>query len=369
MKSLPYLILFCSLVGIPSTPLSHAIQPKNVILAIGDGMGYNHVLAGRIHKGQPSKPLVMETFPVHGSLDTHSIGNDYITDSAASATAMATGFKTENGRVSTFPDGKDTSTLFQDLKANGFQLGIVTNGSVNGATAGAFSSHATSREDKETISRQLIELRPDFVFGSCDDLFFPDANSPVTKASLLEAGWTVAIDRAIDKAQSVSGPTFIGYSELIRERESQEQRRNVYDENAPTLAEALEIGLERFQDSAAGFFVLLEEDWIDSWSHENDFELTANSVSDLDDAVAVALEFAKRDTQTLVIVTADHECGGLTIPKFSEGEVGAHFSTEEHTAALVPLYAFGPGAEHFSGTLDNTDIHSILERLLLGNDE
>ena len=339
-------------------------HPKNVILVIGDGMGYNQVLAGRIHRGDFRKPLCMETLPVSGNMSPFAIGDDFITDSAASATAMATGCSTENGRISTFPNGSDPVVLFEELKQKGHTVGVLTNGSLNGATPAAFMAHAANRDDKADISRQIFAFKPDYFIGCSDDLFHPDLPEPITEASVSASGWSVYIDQPLSAVNFDKIPVCVGYNPTILEEASMEEKKNVYAENAPTLLEGFKALIGPISSYPDGFFLLVEEDWIDTWGHENEFELVSNSVSDLDDVVRPILDFAKQDGETLVIVTADHECGGLTIPVLSEKGAEAHFSTDEHTAAAVPLFAYGPGSQRFAGTLTNTEIHEILLDLL-----
>lgn len=339
-------------------------RPRNVILVIGDGMGYDHLLSGRIHKGNIDAPLAMEQLPISGNLSTFAIGVDRITDSAASATAMATGCKTENGRISTLPDGSEIPTLYENLKARHYRLGIVTNGSINGATAAAFTTHADNRDEKEKISRQLVELKLDFLLGTSDELFYLNSPEPITEATMTQSGWDVFIDQNLEDVILGSAPVCIGYTVMIDEAASIHQQKNVYGDNVPTLRAAFELSIQKLSEGNRGFFLMLEEDWIDSWGHENEFALIGNSVSDLDDAVRSILKFAEKDGETLVIVTADHECGGLTIPVLSSERIEHHFSTKEHTASTVPLFAYGPGSHYFSGSLDNTDIYLIISRLL-----
>ncbi|WP_221031449.1 alkaline phosphatase [Actomonas aquatica] len=334
-----------------------AASPRNLILVIGDGMGWDHLVAGRLRQGDVETPLVMERLPVGGHLSTAAAGSHRITDSAASATAMSTGFKTSNGRVGTLSDGRAVPTLFETLRARGWSLGIVTDGDLNGATAGAFTAHVDSRDAKAAIAAQMLALAPDVMVGTT-------AEFPLDGATA--AGVEVRQDRPLAALDLPGGAAsvLIGYTAMIDEAASLEQRMNVAGLAAPTLAEATDFALGRLAARKRPFMLLLENDWIDSWSHENDFELLADSVSALDAAVAVALAFAQADGETLVVVTADHECGGLTLPEDAHGAIVAHFSTEKHTAATVPLFAFGPGAERFAGAHDNTAIRRLLLELV-----
>ena len=348
-----------------SLSLSAAERPRNVILIIGDGMGYNHLTAARLLRGDIDQPLAMEQLPVVANVTTTSAGGSRVTDSAAAATAMATGHKTSNGRIATLPDGASVPTLFETLRARGWSLGIVTDGDLNGATAGAFTAHADSRDDKPTIARQMIALAPDFMLGTTAEFYFPTDAAPVTLASARSAGLTVFQDVALaDLPPDAASPLLLGYTAMVDETASLAARQTVAGHNAPTLTAAFAVAVKQLQARDRPFFLLFENDWIDSWSHENAYELVADSVVQLDDAVAAIMAFAERDGHTLMLITADHECGGLTLRDEENAFIGHHFSTEEHTAATVTLFAYGPGADRFAGSLANTDIHRRLRELL-----
>ncbi|NGX16494.1 alkaline phosphatase [Wenzhouxiangella sp. XN24] len=344
----------------PQAPL-----PRNVILIVGDGLGFSHLLAGRYHRGDLRVPLVMEQLPSSGTLETLSLGEEWITDSAASASAMSTGSKTTNGRIATTPAGESLETLFEALRARGYAVGVATTGDLNGATAAAFITSAPSRRDKEAISRGIVRFAPDVMVGNSVEFFHPEGPAPLRAETLQAAGWGVHVDVPFDDIPAGESPVLIGYSEYIDEAQSLQAERNVLQAGAPHLAEAMRFAIQQLSRvSEKGFFLLVEEDWIDSWGHDNNFSLLAEMVVHLDDTVAAAREYAEKDQRTLLVVTSDHECCGLTITAAGAGKVTAEFASEDHTAQPVPLFAYGPGAGLFGERLDNTDIRERVLRLL-----
>ncbi len=307
----------------------------------------------------------MEQLPTSGTLETFSLGEEWITDSAASATAMSTGHKTFNGRVATSPEGAPLETLFETLRARGYAVGVVATGDLNGATAASFITNAKSRGDKEPISRGIMRFAPDVMVGNSADFFHENSVPPLSPQALRAAGWDVHIDEPFEEIVPGQGPLLIGYSEYIDEARSREAGRNVLQPGAPHLAQAFRFAAEYLsRASDRGFFLLVEEDWIDSWGHENNFPLLAEMVVHLDDTVAAAHEYSRADQRTLLVVTSDHECCGLTITSAGPGNIEAQFASEDHTAQAVPLFAYGPGAELFEGRVDNTELRErILEML------
>lgn len=358
-------IALCCALGLSWAQVGHADPqppPRNVILVIGDGLGFSHLLAGRHHRGDLGAPLFMEQLPSSGTLDTFSVGEEWITDSAASASAMSTGRKTVNGRISTSPEGASLETLFETLRARGYAVGVVSTGDLNGATAAAFITNANSRSEKEAISHGIVRFAPDIMVGNSADFFHESGTPAVLPEALRAAGWDIHVDVPFNEIVPGPPPLLIGYSEYIDEARSLEAGRNVMQPGAPHLAEAFRFAAEQLsRASDKGFLLLVEEDWMDSWGHDNNFPLLADMVVHLDDTVAAAQAFAKTQQHTVLIVTSDHECCGLTITSAGRERMEAKFASEDHTAQAVPLFAYGPGAEIFAGPLDNTDLR---ERIL-----
>ncbi len=361
-------LILCLAAGLSFTGVSAAPEApptRNVILVVGDGLGFSHLLAGRSHRGDLRAPLVMEQLPSSGSLDTLSLGEEWITDSAASASAMSTGSKTTNGRIATSPSGESLETLFATLRARGYAVGVATTGDLNGATAASFITSAPSRRDKEAISRGIMHFAPDVMVGNSAEFFYPDGPAPVSVATLKAAGWDVHVDVPFDDIHAGGSPLLIGYSEYIDEAQSLEAERNVLQAGAPHLAEATRFAIQHLsRASEKGFFLLVEEDWIDSWGHDNNFSLLAEMVVHLDDTVAVVREYAEQEQRTLLVVTSDHECCGLTIKSLGPENIEVQFASEDHTAQSVPLFAYGPGAEFFDSRLDNAEIRERVLHLL-----
>ena len=323
--------------------------PKNIILLIGDGMGIGHVSAARC--ADPDGKLNMDTMPITGFAITHA-ANALVTDSAAAGTALATGVKTTNGTISQDPDGKRLRTLLEAARDMGKSTGIISTTSIVDATPAVFVAHAANRGMKEDIAAQLVASRVDVAFGDGKSSFIPESAGGARKdgRDLLEdakkRGYTV-VDSADALAKSESYK-MIGLFDLGAQ-------------STPTIADMTSKALSILSKNNKGFFIMSEGAKIDTCSHGKDAKGMVREALNFDEAIRVALDFAKKNNDTLVVVTADHETGGCAVyggdeanPKYT-----ASYISGGHSANMVPIYAFGPGAELFSGTHDNTDIPKI----------
>ena len=317
--------------------------PTNTIIFVGDGMGFEHVKAARMYYG----PLIFETLPYTAQM-THNNASDGTTDSAASATAMATGHKVNNGVISvkTPGDGSELTTVLERLSGQGKRTGLVTAHTViTDATPAGFGAHAPSRSEEANIADDyLTQTRPNVLFG-------------LTQANLLAnapaAGYTVVTSAA--ELAALDTNAYTNYAGLFSAT------------GQPTLAEMTSTALDILDNDPDGFFLLVENEETDTSGHENDLEGVVKAILDLDDAVMVALNWAATNgvlDNTLILFTADHETGGLTVlTNNGLGVLPAHmFSTSGHTQTPVPVYAIGSTADaaRVTGTIDNTDIFYIL---------
>lgn len=329
---------------------------KNIILVILDGTGLNHILATRYQYYGLNGRLNMERFPDVALVNTHSADSSIITDSGAAATAMATGSKTSNGVLGMSADGIQLKNLVSLSQQKGKSTALITYGSLVGATPAAFATHTMSRKNNAIISQQLLSSGIDFLFGDAIG-WQPDSMMHKYKV------WN---NRLPDTTDATTTTHLVLYDTLVKEQASIKQNQVVLQQGAPTLSDVLPIALHMLKKNSKGFFMMLEEDWTDSWAHEGKAALTTWHVKHADDALRPLIQFAREDGETLILVTADHETGGWTIPYMSASSqtFAIHFSTPEHSAAMVPLYALGPGAEEFHGVIDNTDIFKKLALLL-----
>lgn len=350
----------CAFVSVSSHPVSTSPAPvsrtpDNVILMIGDGMGVSQVTAARIELG----PLHMERLPVGGFATTFA-SNRLVTDSAASGTAMATGHKSYNGAISVSPDKEPLKTVLEYAEERGMATGLVATCSVTHATPAVFAAHVDSRKKDEEIALQMAESGVDVLFGGGSSFFLPDTEPGGARKDgrdLLEelqrrmpVALTVEEFRSIEDTEAACALFYSGHPPTIETRE-------------PTLSEMTDRALDILSQDEQGFFVMIEGSQIDWAGHENDQEWLMGEMADFDAAVGVVMDFAERDGNTLVIVTADHETGAYAVLDGSlerQDVTRPHFGSDNHSATMVPVLAYGPGSAALGGIVDNTRIGSLM---------
>ena len=316
------------------------MRAKNVILLIGDGMGEQHIEAGNIYR---SNKLNMERFAVIGEVMTRSL-TPGATDSAAAATAMATGVKTYNRRIS-YKDGKNLETVAELAKAAGKKVGMVVTKPVTDATPAAFLSHAKGRDDSESIARQLVDFNADILFGLTDDAM--DA----LKAEIPTA--ERALCTTFDEINASGSEQIYGLLE----------DGAIQTAGSDTLSSLTSTALTKLsQNNENGFLLIVEGSKIDTASHDNDMEAMLAELNAFDAAVNTCRNWAQANGETVVMVTADHETGGLEIPKFDNTDANAAkqearealidyessdkwFTRTGHTSANVNYFIYATGSE------------------------
>lgn len=385
-------------------------EPVSVILMIGDGMGTSQVTLAQIFQ---KEPLALDTIETVGLVRTHS-ADMLVTDSAASATAMACGVKTDNFMIGVTPDGKPAESILETLKQRGYKVGLVTTSRVTHATPAAFGAHVASRDMEKEVAEQFAALELDVLLGG--------------GGKYVKADVTTAAQLAAFKGDRLVGIFDRSHLPYVLDRGA----------DVPSLAAMTRKALDTFGDDP--FFVMIEGARIDQACHAYDAVSSIHEMRDFDAAVRVALDVAAARKNVLVVITADHTTGGLAITekvthrkahfdkvkasaqgiadrvekakdrraalldelkrnagiddatdaelaevlKHYEGEpphyeagnrvgelisrrIGVTFipndyraippdSVHGHDGTMVPIYAFGPGAEKFAGTMDNTDI-------------
>lgn len=326
-----------------------AARPKNIILLIGDGMGLTQVTAGLYANGNS---LQVERFPITGLITTHS-AKQLVTDSAAGATAFSCGCKTYNGALAVDNNNKPCRTILEQVKSMGLAAGLVASSSITHATPAAFYAHVGSRNDMESIAAFFVKARPDFAVGGGLRYFQKRNDRRNLVAELQAAGYFVSDyvqDSMLSQAILPTAP-FAWFAAWEEPKAVTEGRQYLYK-----AAAAAPVFLKA--RSEKGFFLMLEGSQIDWACHANDGPRAVAEMLDFDRAIGAILDFAQADGETLVILTADHETGGMIIENGSElDSLQIAFNTNGHTASLVPVFAYGPGAEYFSGLYDNTDIY------------
>lgn len=335
---------------------SPSARPKNIILLIGDGMGVSQITAGLYANGNK---LNLERFPVAGLMRTHS-SSHLITDSAAGATAFACGCKTYNGAIGLTKDKKPCLTILEQAEKNGLATGLVATSSITHATPAPFIAHVKSRADMEGIAKFFVQTEVDFFIGGGLQYF----NQRKTDkrdlcAELIARGYFLSTFREKKLAEITPLPQkpFAWFS-AIGEPDSVKGGRDYLP-----LAARMACGFLS-KRSEKGFFLMLEGSQIDWACHVKNGSRAVAEMLDFDSAIGEILRFAEADGNTLVILTADHETGGLALEQGEGFEaLDLEFTSGHHTATLVPVFAFGPGSEQFGGVMDNTDIYWKMARL------
>ncbi|EON79047.1 Alkaline phosphatase [Lunatimonas lonarensis] len=322
---------------------------KNVILLIGDGFGLAQFAAALYAN---NNQLSLATLRNLGLIRTQSL-DDFTTDSAAAGTALASGQKVKNRSIGALPDGSPAKNLPQHLQKFQFQTGIVTTDNLTGATPGAFFAHTTERDMIKEIAGDLAKSPLNLFIGGGKNDFIRYGNPELD--NLRQAGFELV--SGLSELEAYRGNR-VGYFASNHSLPKVAQGRKSF------LKNAVSASLTYFTQKELPFFLMIEGAYIDSGGHSNHVETVVEEGIDFDEAVAEALRFADENGETLVIVTADHETGGITIPQgnVETGMVELEFSTQDHTGILVPVFAYGPHADKFRGVYENTDIfHKILE--------
>lgn len=334
-------------------PLEYGSKTKNVILFIGDGMGISQISAARIRKHGTKGWLQMQRMPVVGIVRTHA-QNALITDSAAAATALATGHKTMNGVVGMNPEGKVLSNFLDSAKAKGFVTGVVATSRITHATPACFLAHSMSRQWDAIIAQQVPQSGVDLILGGGRGWFMPQHVSGSLRADdldlLAEAeqrGYTVLSTR--DELEAQDSIPVLGLFALNHLKTWAPE---------PSLDEMTAKAISLLNQNKKGFVLIIEGSQIDWGGHANNPEVVIRQTLLLDNAIGRALKFALEDKKTLVLVTADHETGGFSVNNGGTDGQNLVFgwTTKNHTGQPVPLFAFGPGASDFLGQYDNTEV-------------
>lgn len=320
-------------------------NPKNVILLIGDGMGLAHMYAALI---ATNNNLNITKCPNVALVKTFS-ANDQITDSGAAGTAIATGYKTNNGMIGLLPDSTPVPSILKYAEENGLATGLVTTCDITHATPASFVAHVSSRKMNEEIARQFLETDIDVIIGGGFNSFGKRTDSLNLIDSLLSRHYQVV--KTIPEMMKINEGKMAALLYPVHPPKVSEGRGDML-----SLATAKAIDL--LDDNKDGFFLMIEGSQIDWGGHDNDLDYIISETIDFDNACGVALEFAANNKETLVIITADHETGGLSLPEgeMKSGNPFGKCSTTDHTAIPVPLYSCGPGSDFFHGVIDNTDI-------------
>lgn len=327
-------------------------RPKNVILLIGDGMGLAQIYAGyTANKGK----LNMFNIPTEGFSITKS-SDSYITDSAAGATAMASGQKSNNRFIGVDEKGKSLESIAEKLTKKSFKTAIISCGDITDATPAAFYAHQLDRSYNAAIAEDFLTNSSDILIGGGTKEFTSRKDGKNLGELLKQKGYTFS-----DKFSALD--TIKNNRFVVLEDAAVVSRKNGRGE---FLAKSLLKATTTFAKSPNPFFIMAEGAQIDYGGHSNNVEYVVRELLDFDRLVGQAMEFVDKNPETLLIVTADHETGGLSLidGSIEKGYVHGSFSTNDHTAITVPVFAYGPGATDFMGVYQNTEIYTKILKLL-----
>ncbi|MFZ1677107.1 MAG: alkaline phosphatase [Saprospiraceae bacterium] len=329
-------------------------RPTNIIMVIGDGMGLAHIALGELLSKPPSPLQRME---VVGLQKTYS-SSHLETDSGASATAMACGVKTFNSAEGVGPDSLPVTTIMELAKAHGLKTGFVVTSPVVHATPAAFYAHVDSRGSYEDIARQLVQSDMD-VFAGGGEKYFTERNTD--KTNLIEelarknyAILTSQDPQVVFNFSKISRDKKIAAFTAYEDPKRASQGRTYLPEMVSQTMDAIKARSDK------GYFLMVEASQIDWASHANDQEWLALEMQDMYSMLEVILR--KMDSNTLLIVTSDHECAYISIKGKRAPRVD--FGSKVHSSQMVPVFAHGPGAEEFLGIYENTAIFEKMKMLL-----
>ncbi|MGO4344036.1 alkaline phosphatase [Paenibacillus sp. MCAF9] len=376
-------------------------KTKNVILFIGDGMGMAQRDAIRLATVGLKGNLAMDSMPYVGLLHTSSTVP--VTDSAASATAYASGVKTYNGAIGMDANKVKVKTIMEYAKESGKSTGIVTTSQVTDATGAAFGAHVDDRSKQSEIALQLLtQSKVDVILGGGEDFWYParepgkfpdepsedpSEKSKGTQGNLVNKAKQLGYSYVSSKTemQKVKKGKLLGLfanEEMFQQKP--EGEGDIYNP-VVSLAEMTKKAIDTLATNNKGFFLMVEEEGTDEFAHQNNAKMTIKAGQELDKSVQVAKDFAKKNPNTLVLVLADHETGGFSIEEVNaDDESGDGISKEDgpfavanskfnfvvdwttsgHTAVDIPITAMGPNAELFTGIYENTDVfHKLMQAL------
>lgn len=327
----------------PKFELDGAAVPVNqIILLIGDGNGLAQISVGLFANGNELNLTQLKNM---GLVKTQA-ADDFTTDSAAGATAYATGHKTNNRALGVGPSGMSLDNLPDILDGYGFRSGIITTDQLTGATPSAFYAHHAERDDASEIASFLPKSNLDLFIGGGEEKFTEQ------KEALEDAGFLL---NKLDLATSKKIGYFASKGSLPAKLGS---------DRGDYLKESTKFGLNFLGKEQSPFFFMIEAAMIDSGGHGNNSSLLISEMLDFDEAIGEVIQYADQNPGTLVIITADHETGGVSIPQgdIASSTLELAYHSDDHTGIMVPIFAYGAHSDEFRGVYENTEVfHKIMK--------
>lgn len=331
-------------------------KPKNIIFFIADGMGFGHLSLALQTQQSENMPLIWQKFDIKGWHDARSIYGP-LTDSEASATAMATGSSTNFGHIGIDKDQNTLENIFEIASSCHYSTGIVTDSYIWDGTPAAFTAHIRNEDDARSILEQIVESELDLLFGELEDVGeneVPEADETIEilkkRFHLLES------NLVLPNGAKRSNPVAV----IFEEDEIQDLN------SSPNLSQLTETALSYMSSQDKPFILLVESEEMDAASHNNDSKRVLNGLKSIQETLSLVLNFSKLNGETLIVFTSDHETGGLSVVSDFDNypNMQIKWSTKNHTAAVVPLFAIGPGAEYFANVHRNWEIGNCIKNLI-----
>lgn len=338
-------------------------KPENIILLIGDGMGLTQITAGMYSQGNKSE---LERFKCIGMQKTYA-EDDVITDSAASATAFSCGVKTYNNAIGVDRDTMPVKSILKYAQDKNMSTGLVATSTIVHATPACFFSNNKSRRNYEEIAEDMIGSNVDFFVGGGKKYFERRKIDDRNLVEELKKDGYVMSDFTQEEIKNMTPDLDKKFGYLTADKDPLP-----VSGGRDYLIPASELALEYLDAKSGdnGFFVMIEGSQIDWGGHANLLSYVVSEFQEYDKVIGMAVDFAEKDGNTLVIVTADHETGGLAIqPGSTMDSLQAAFTTDKHSGTMVPVFAYGPGAENFQGIYENTAIFDKMKELLESEDK
>ena len=343
-----YLVLFFFLLFVLQEAKAEKKQP-NIIFMIGDGMGLAQISLGYYRS---LKPLSFLKFKTIGLMETSS-QSDTITDSAAGATAFACGEKTYNGAIGLSMAKTSLPNLVEILSKKGYSTAVISTSSVTHATPASFYAHVEKRKEHIKIAEQLLLSEIDYFAGG-GKKYFPELSKKFTQKEMVTKEQFLISSSFPIKEKELAAAKKVGYLLAEDGMPTMEEGRKDF------LTQATKEAITFLEAKGKPFFIMVEGSQIDWGGHANNTQYVLSEFLDFDATVGECFEKQKENANTLLVVTGDHETGGLALATkgSSYHEIETTFATKGHTAMLIPVFAAGVGAERFSGMYENTEVFS-----------
>ena len=349
------LLVLLALISVYSfTNKSKTKKVKKVIFIIGDGMGLAQISGAM---SETNERNAFERFNVIGMSKTSSSDN-YVTDSGAGATVFAIGKKTFNGAISVSVDSMAYPSLFEMMKKKNMATGVVVTSSITHATPACFYAHVSSRKSEDDIANFLLQGNCDIAIGGGTKFIKYRKDSMDLTALLQRNGFMVKTD------------TSNNFTPLLANKQvytlAFDGMKRKLDGRNDFLKQASLSAVSQLNHNKNGYMLMIEGSQIDWGGHENNYEYMKTELYDLNETMNAVLDYAEQQGDVLVVVTADHETGGLSLHpnKENKKKFTPNYSTGGHSGIMVPVFAFGPGAENFGGIYENTEVHFKFKKLL-----